>query len=262
MRYILSINPALEAKELLYLDNSCKRVEALLDNIRKAWEKRCTQNRKNRIRQEGNPKKHKHLKTELTVKDIDAYKRRVVLAIKECGMDKYYSMKTIDNESFEIQFRQDEFDNSRSLCGKYVVATNVPVADMAKEEVRGQYKNLQGVEHAFRDLKSDNISIRPIYHRKEPQTRGHVLVCMFAYAIIKVMENKLFPFLKTYNRTQKKQLSFNDLTAELNNIKMCELKIGDGVVSIQKPELNPLQSKIFDVLNIDPDKMTKQVNEN
>jgi hypothetical protein len=60
---------------------------------------------------------------------------------------------------------------------------------------------------------------------------------MFDFSIIKEMENKLFPFLKTYNVSQKKQLSFNDLVAELNNIKMCELNIGNGVVSIQKPEL-------------------------
>ena len=79
---------------------------------------------------------------------------------------------------------------------------------------------------------------------------------MFAYSIIKVMENKLFPFLKTYNQSRKKQLSFNDLIAELNNIKICEMKIGNGVVTIQKPELNPLQQKIFEALNIDPEKMT------
>ena len=113
------------------------------------------------------------------------------------------------------------------------------------------------MEHAFRDIKGDNISIRPIYHRKERQTRGHVLLYMFAYAIIKEMENKLFPFLKKYNRTQKMQLSFNDLTTELNNIKVCELKIGTDAVSFQKPELNPLQKSIFDELNIDLDKMIK-----
>jgi transposase len=257
MRYILSINPELEARELFYLDNSRKRADALVENIRKAWKKRCERNEVNRTKQQENASKYKHLKTALTVKDTDGYKRRVAFALKECGMSKYYTIETIDNESFEVKFNQDEFDKSRSLCGKYVVCSNVPADDMTAEQVRGQYKNLQHVEHAFRDLKSENISIRPIFHRRELQTRGHVLLCMFAYAIIKEMENKLFPFLKTYNRAQKKQLSFNDLKAELNNIKMCELKIGNGVVVLQKPELSPLQQKIFEVLNIDPEKMTK-----
>jgi transposase len=118
--------------------------------------------------------------------------------------------------------------------------------------VRGEYKNMQKVEHAFRDLKSDNISIRPVYHCKEEQTAGHVLLCMFAYAIIKELENKLFPFLKQYNQTHQTQLAFHDLTAELNNIKMCELQIGKAVTSIQYPDLNPLQKKILEVLNINP----------
>ena len=257
MRYVLSINPELEAKELFYLNNSRNRTDALVENIRKSWNKRRECNLKNHIRQQENAKKYKHLKTELTVKDTDRYKRRVEQAIKECGMGKYYRMETIDSDTFDVTFLEDEFEKSRSLCGKYVVCSNVPQEDMTTEQVRGQYKNLQNVEHAFRDMKGDNISIRPVYHRKERQTRGHVLLCMFAYAIVKEMENKLFPFLKKYNRTQKMQLSFNDLTAELNNIKVCELKIGTDAVSLQKPELNPLQKSIFDELNIDPDKMTK-----
>jgi len=127
---------------------------------------------------------------------------------------------------------------------------------MTTAEIRGEYKKLQNVEHAFRDLKSDNISLRPVYHHNENQTRGHVLLCMFAYAIIKELENKLFPFLKEYNRTAKTQLAFNDLIHELNNIKMCELKIGEGVTSIMYPELTKLQKEILKVLNINPEKMT------
>lgn len=256
-RYILSVNPELEAREHCYPDNRRRRAEALVDNIRKSWEKRCFQNEANRCKQQQDAKKYKHLKTTLSLKNTDGYKKRITLALKECGMDKYYALEAIDNETFQVDFRQEEFDRSRSLCGKYVVCTSVSQQDMSAEQVRGQYKNLQQAEHAFRDLKSDNISIRPIFHRKEPQTRGHVLLCMFAYAIIKEMENKLFPFLKTYNRSQKRQLSFNDLKAELNNIKICEMKIGNGATSIHKPELNALQQKIFEALNIDPEKMTK-----
>jgi len=255
MRYILSVNPELEIKELFWLDNSRERVDALVDNIRKAWSKRCALNMENRSKQQQDAKKYRRLKTELTVKDTDGYKRRVALVLKECGMEKYYKTEAIDNDSFEVVFNQDEFNKSRSLCGKYVVCSNVPAKDMTTEEVRGQYKNLQQVEHAFRDLKSDNISIRPIFHRNELQTRGHVLLCMFAYAIIKKLENKLFPFLKAYNKSNKTKLSFNDLTAELNNIKLCELKIGNDVKIAQYPDLNSLQKNIFDTLNIDPMKM-------
>jgi len=257
MRYILSVNPELEAQELLYLTNKRRRTDTLLEDIRKSYEKRRDKNEENRLKQQEDPQKYKHLKTSFTVKNIDRYKRRVAFALKECGMDKYYTMEAIDDITFRVDFHQEAFEKSRSLCGKYVVCTNVPANEMTAGEVRGQYKNLQNVEHAFRDLKSNNINIRPIFHRNELQTRGHVFLCMFAYTIIKELENRLFPFLKTHNKSQKRQLSFNDLTAELKNIKKVELKIGHGVASIQKPELNSLQQKIFEALKIDPDKLIK-----
>ena len=255
-RYILSVNPDLEWKERAFLDNRRERCDALIEEVRKSWTKRCAKNGENRLKQQEGKGKYKHLKTELNDKDIKNFTRRVEYIVKNCGWCKYYTVEVIDNESFTVNFNQDEFEKNRLLCGKYVVYSNVPTQDMEAAKVRGEYKKLQNVEHAFRDLKSDNISIRPVYHCNENQTRGHVLLCMFAYAIIKELENKLFPFLKEYNRTNKTQLSFNDLTAELNNIKMCELKIGEGITSIMYPELTPLQTKILKLLNINPENMT------
>jgi len=254
-RYILSVNPDLEWKEHAFLDNRRERCDAQIEDVRRAWAKRCAKNEENRQKQQDGKRKYKHLKTELNTKDIKNYTRRVEHIVENCGCSKYYTVEVIDNQLFTITFNQQEFEKSRSLCGKYVVYSNVSTQEMTAVEVRDEYKKLQNVEHAFRDLKSDNISIRPVYHLNENQTRGHVLLCMFAYAIIKELENKLFPFLKEYNRTNKRQLSFNDLTAELNNIKMCELKIGEGVTSVMYPELTTLQMKILKVLNINPENM-------
>jgi transposase len=258
-RYVLSLNPDLQWKEQAFLENTRKRCDTQINEVVQAWEKRCTQNDENRKKKQDSTKgKYKNLKTELTDKDINSYKSRAERAIENCGMSKYYTVEAIDNESFKINFNDQAFENSRSLCGKYVLLTNVAAEDMSTAEVRSEYKKLQNVEHAFRDLKSDNISIRPVYHLNEEQTRGHVLLCMFAYAIIKELENKLFPFLKQYNRTNKTKLSFNDLIDELNDVKMCVLQIGKrGETSIQYPELNHLQKKIFETLNVDPKKMTR-----
>ena len=251
-RYILSVNPDLEYKELAYLDSRREQCMEQIDEIRRSWKKRCERNVENSLKKQENDGKgkYKNLKTELNDKDIKGYTRRAEEVMKKCGMKKYYSVEVIDNESFTINFNDDEFEKSRLLCGKYVVYTNVPAQGMTTAQVRGEYKKLQNVEHAFRDLKSDNISIRPVYHCNENQTKGHVQLCMFAYAIIKSMENKLFPFLKEYNKKNKTQLAFNDLIEELKNIKMCQLKIGNNLTSAHLPQLNPLQKKILDLLNI------------
>ena len=57
MRYILSVNPELEVKELFWLNNSRERVDALVDNIRKSWSKRCALNMENRSKQQQDAKK-------------------------------------------------------------------------------------------------------------------------------------------------------------------------------------------------------------
>jgi len=255
LRYVLSVNPELQDADILYLEHQKMRVDALLAEIKSSWETRNLKNLENIKRLKNNETKNKKLKTKFVEKDIDKYKKRASKVIDECNVAKYYTIEIIDNEKFEIKFNHEEFDRSKSLCGKYVLSTNVETKTLDKEEVRGQYKNLQNVEHAFRDLKSDNIAIRPVFHRNEAQTRGHVIVCFFAYAIVKELENKIYPFLKDYNELNKSQLSFNDIIEELKNIKICELKIGGSEKSLVFPNLNPIQEKIFQLFNINPKNM-------
>jgi hypothetical protein len=91
--------------------------------------------------------------------------------VENTGLNKCYTVEIIDIGSFAVNFNQEEFEKSRSLCEKYVVYSNVPVQEMTAAELRGEYKKLQNVEHAFRDFKSDNIIVRPVYHCNENQTR-------------------------------------------------------------------------------------------
>jgi hypothetical protein len=45
------------------------------------------------------------------------------------------------------------------------------------------YKGLSQVERAFRSLKTTDLDIRPIHHRRARRVRGHVLLCMLAYYV-------------------------------------------------------------------------------
>ncbi|MDR0681590.1 MAG: hypothetical protein LBG15_07075 [Dysgonamonadaceae bacterium] len=69
------------------------------------------------------------------------------------------------------------------------------------------------------------------------------------------MEKKIYPFLKTFNEKNDCQLSFNDIIAEINNVKLCELKIGKENKMLSIPDLNPLQKKIFQLFNVNPEDM-------
>jgi len=254
-RYVLSVNPDLEFQQKQYLNNKKVFVEKLLNEVYNSWKNRKFKNMENKIKIAEKKTKNKKLKTEFCEKDIDQFKKRVNIILSDNGFAKYYSIESIDNDTFKISLNKDKFENDLKLCGKYVLCTNVEKERLSKEAVRSEYKKLQYVEHGFRDLKSDLISIRPIYHRSEETTIGHVMVCFFAYSIIKSMEDKLFPFLLNYNKQNKTKLSFDDLVAELQNIKLCKLRIGKKSGILQFPKLNDLQTKLFQLFKLNANDM-------
>ncbi len=133
-------------------------------------------------------------------------------------MSKFYIL-TISNDEFKIDYDLEKYQEEKSLDGKYIIESTVTKQDMDTKLVRAKYKELQNVEHAFRDMKTDKLNIRPIFHVNEAQTRGHVFVCMFSYAIVKELETVLFPWLKVYNRKNNCKLSYHDITDELNEIQ-------------------------------------------
>jgi hypothetical protein len=71
------------------------------------------------------------------------------------------------------------------LDGGSVLKTDLPrtVADTAV--VQERYKDLALVEQAFRTCKTAHLEVRPVYVRTEASTRGHALVVMLAYALIR-----------------------------------------------------------------------------
>jgi transposase len=249
-RYVLSVNPDLEHQQKQYLNNKRVYVEKLLDEVSNSWKTRKFKNMENKLKIIEKKTKNKKLKTEFSEKDLDQFKKRVNILLSYTSFAKYFSIETIDNEKFKIIFNESRFEKDLKLCGKYVVCTNVEKEELTKEEVRSEYKKLQVVEHGFRDLKSDLISIRPIYHRRQETTIGHVLICFFAYAIVKSMEDKIFPFLINYNKSNKTKISFDDVVAELQNVKLCKLKIGQKSSILQFPKLNKLQTEIFKLFNL------------
>ena len=254
-RYVLSNNPDLEYVQRKYLDTQKEKTEKRIKEIKGNWNLRRLQNRDNELKIKNKETKRKNLKIQFTTKDIDRYKKQINHALDKYKTGIYFSIDVIDDKTFEVKFNEEKFESDCHLCGKYVINSNVGKEKMNKEEVHQQYKNLQNVEHDFRDLKSDNISIRPIYHRNEAQTVGHIQICFFALIIIKELEKHIYPFLHEINSGRTARLSFNDMIAELTKIKICALKIGKNATTLKIPQLNEIQTKLFEILKLTPSQM-------
>ena len=61
-----------------------------------------------------------------------------------------------------------------------MLRTPVPADELDAPAVVTAYKNLKYVERDFRHIKSDDLDLRPVFHRLEERVRAHVLICMLA----------------------------------------------------------------------------------
>jgi hypothetical protein len=87
---------------------------------------------------------------------------------------------TITDDSLAVERRRDRIDAEAALDGFYVLRTPVPADQLDAPAVVSAYKNLKYVERDFRHIKSDDLDLRPVFHRLEERVRAHVLICMLA----------------------------------------------------------------------------------
>ena len=87
---------------------------------------------------------------------------------------------TITDTSLAVTRKQDQIDAEAALDGFYVLRTPVPAGELDAAGVVTAYKNLKYVERDFRHIKSDDLDLRPVFHRLEERVKAHVLICMLA----------------------------------------------------------------------------------
>jgi len=87
---------------------------------------------------------------------------------------------TITDDSLTVERRQAQIEEEAALDGFYVLRTPIPASQLDSPAVVTAYKNLKYVERDFRHIKSDDLDLRPVFHRLEERVRAHVLICMLA----------------------------------------------------------------------------------
>jgi hypothetical protein len=72
--------------------------------------------------------------------------------------------------------------------GAYVLRTNLQAG--SAEDLWTKYIQLTEAEASFRALKSE-LSIRPLFHQKEPRVKAHVMVAFLGYALWVTLKHSL-----------------------------------------------------------------------
>ena len=78
------------------------------------------------------------------------------------------------------EMKQERRTWRESREGAYLLRTNLEA--QSGEELWSKYMQLTEAEASFRALKSE-LSIRPLFHQKEPRVKAHVLVAFLGYAL-------------------------------------------------------------------------------
>jgi hypothetical protein len=99
--------------------------------------------------------------------------------ISKYKIAKHFTV-VITDASLTVTRDQAKIDEEAALDGFYVLRTPVPASQLDAPAVVTAYKNLKYVERDFRSIKSDDLDLRPVYHRLEERVRAHVLICMLA----------------------------------------------------------------------------------
>jgi len=195
---------------------------------------------------------------------------------------KHFELKITDADLI-FERKTEQISAEALLDGIYVLRTNVkpPLLDAAAT-VRA-YKNLAAVERAFRSLKTVDLEVRPIHHRRAQRVRAHVLLCMLAYYVEWHMRQVLKPILfddhdsaaaeaartsivakaERSNAGQRKVAtkrtddglpvhSFRSLLTDLATVTRNTMTIAKAkeATFVLYPKLTPVQGRAFELLGV------------
>lgn len=118
-------------------------------------------------------------KKPLTAGEIGMKVGRVVNRYK---VGKHFEF-TIEDGRFEYIRNKENIEKESALDGIYVIRTDRGKEELSEADAVRGYKNLCRIEQAFRCIKTVDLMVRPIRHRKEQRVRAHLFLCMLAWYV-------------------------------------------------------------------------------
>lgn len=184
-------------------------------------------------------------KRKATTEQISA---RVGAILNKTKMGKFI-IWNIENEKLIWSINQDVLDNEALIDGCYIITSNVPSDQMETQEVVASYKKLTLVEQAFKNLKTVQLEVRPVYHKTDTRIRCHIFICMLAYYLQWHMTKRLQPLFKNNGKHSERFWTFENVIERLKSIRQEEIQVA-GTRCRVITELDDDQNKIMNLLGI------------
>ena len=161
---------------------------------------------------------------------------------------KYFNTEIRDGRLL-FSINQTAVDAEEAYDGLYVIRTDVKVEHMTIEEAVRHYRSLAQVEQAFRNLKSPQLEIRPIYHKTDDRINCHVFICMLSYYLIWHLKQRLQPLFADDGTGRSRKYTLLSTIERLKSIRKEKINFqGVTTFSITKPDEE--QKMILDMLGV------------
>ena len=190
----------------------------------------------------------------------------------------------IKEDSFTFRRDLEKIAAEEELDGLYIVRCNVEPELFAAEQTVRAYQDLAKVERAFRSMKTVDLKVRPIYHRRPDRERAPVLLCMLAYFVEWHLRRELAPVLfddhdreageqqrasvvspavrssaarkKAASKRTADDLpvhSFRSLMSDLGTLTVNQMQVAEGGGTFALPtQPTPVRQRCFELLGVSP----------
>jgi hypothetical protein len=165
--------------------------------------------------------------------------RKIEAKSKHLKIDQW-TIVSAQGRSMSIAKDTEQLQDVEKLDGCYVLKTDLAADQASKDVVHDRYKDLALVEWAFRTSKTVELEMRPINVRLESRTRGHALVVMMAYWIVK----ELATLWATLDVTVEEGLQ------ELDALCSTEVTLAEGGGFHRIPQPRPLSQHLLEAANV------------
>ncbi len=155
------------------------------------------------------------------------------------GLSAFVTVTAIDRR-IQVNVDSDYMAQISELDGCYALKSNVPAVVADSRAIHDRYKDLAMVESAFRTCKTSHLEVRPVFVRTEANTRGHVLVVMLAYILVRQLKQAW----------REIDLTVEEGLAELDRISAMELSLSGTETLLRIPEPSPLARELLGAVKV------------
>jgi hypothetical protein len=173
---------------------------------------------------------------------------RVGRVLERSKMGKFIRWEVLDGR-LSWSFDDQKIATEKLFDGCYIVSSDVPQENMAAAEVVASYKKLGLVEEAFRNLKTVQLEVRPVYHKTDDRIKSHVFLCTLAYYLQWHMKQRLAPLFAADGTHKDRQWTLRNVIERLAAIRRETIALaGVEFQKVTTPQAD--QQTILDYLQV------------